>query len=493
MFSRMLRLVVPIAALGPMTGTAAAQRPGRQTAEQPAQPLPQCHLNHGSNFRLNGAQQYLERFQRSHLEEDRRRYINDARRVLTEAVQVGGADQLTLWYFFGQTYLALHDLIGADSSFHKVEALGDADCKRAVDRLRRSEYVPIQNAAVEQIQAQQLDSGLALYRRAHLIYRGEPRSFLNMANVFTQQDNTDSAVIYYRLGAATGDDPRGNDLRAAAFLNVARLLHRAGRFAAADTAYRIYLERKPRDMEALTSLASVLTSLNRPQEASAIADSILAHPDSLESFALFETGVALFRDRRYGLAARAFELGLQKNPYHRDAIFNLVNAYVAANDTVHGLPAAKRLVEADSMNRGSIRLLAAAYQRKGAGARVQDSILRSRRDTSAARFRRIYQAYADSTLRQLMRQDSLPWEITVSRFLPRDTTAIASGEVQNLQARPLHGFTLVLEFLGATGDVIAHENLEVPDLGPLGQAGSTYEFHLIANGRGILAYRYKTN
>jgi tetratricopeptide (TPR) repeat protein len=492
MFSRMLRLGAPLLALGLMVDTAAAQQPGRPGA-QPAQQQPQCHLSYRSNFRLNGAQQYLDQARRTRFEDDRQRHIVDAMRVLTEAAQAGGADQLTLWFFFGQTYLARHDLIGADSSFRKAEALGDADCRRAVGQLRRLEFVPLQNAAVEQIQAHQLDSGLALYRRAHLIYRDEPRSFLNMANVFTQQDNTDSAVIYFRLGIATGDDPRANDLRAAALLNVARLLHRAGRFAAADTAYRAYLERKPRDMEALTNLASVLTNLNRPEEAAAIFDSILAHPDSLPSFALFETGVALFRQDRYPMAARAFELGLEKNPFLRDALFNLVNTYVAANDTARALPAAKRLVAADSMNRGSIRLLAAAYQRMGAGARLQDSTRRARRDTSAARFRRIHQAYADSTLRQLMRQDSLPWEFTVSRFEPHDSTAVLRGVVQNLQERPLRAFTIVLEFVNATGDVLAHENLEVPELGPVGRTGDTYDFNLIASGRGILAYRYKTN
>ncbi len=486
MSSRMIGLVAPIAALALTVDLAVAQRPTPP-------PQPQCHLSYRSNFRLNGAQQYLDQVQRTRFDDDRRRHIADATRVLTEAVQAGGADQLTLWYFFGQTYVAQHDLVGADSSFGKVETLGDEDCRRAVDRLRRVEYVPLNNAAIEQIQAGEMDSALALFRRAHLIYRAEPSSFSNMASVFAGQEKVDSAVKYYQLAANAGDDPRRADLRTTALFNVARLLHRAQRWPAADSAYRAYLVRKPRDMEALTSLAAVLTNENRPQEAGAIYDSILAHPDSLESFALFETGVALFRQQRYQLAARAFELGLHKNPFHRDALFNLANTYVAASDTAHVLPAAKRLVAVDSMNRSSIRLLAAAYQRAGAGARVQDSILRSRRDTSANRYRRIYAAFADSTLRELQRQDSLPWEITVTHFEPRDTTAIFRAQVQNLQARTLRAFTLVLEFVDSAGTAITHENVEIPELTPLGGASVTYDINVIASGRGILAYRYKTN
>ena len=275
--------------------------------------------------------------------------------------------------------------------------------------------------------------------------------------------------------------------------NAARSLHRANRFAAADTAYREYLRRKPRDMEALSSLASVLMSLHREPEAGAIYDSILAHPDSLGSFELFETGVALFRQNRYPLAARAFELGLVKNPLYRDAIFNLANTYIAANDTARALPAAKRLVAVDPMNRNAIRLLAAAYQRVGAASRVQDSTLRSRRDTSANRFRRIAQAYGDSTLRALQRQDSLPWEFTVQRFEPRDSTAVIRGAVQNLQARQLAAFTVILEFVNTAGEVVTHENVEIPELGALGQPGSSYDFNIIASGSGILAYRYRSN
>lgn len=480
---RLLRLVAPIWALVLVVGAAAAQQPQQ----------PQCRLSYRGNFRLNGAQQYLDNAQRTRFDDDRQRHVGNALRVLTEAAGAGGADQLTLWYFFGQAYLYRHDLVAADSSFTRAEARADADCRRAIDRLRRNEYVPLQNAAVEQINAQQHDSALALLRRAHVIYRSEPSGYTNMAGVFAQQDNTDSAVIYYRLAAAAGNDPQRDNLRATALFNAARLLHRANRFAEADSAYRDYLRRKPRDMEALTSLASVLTSLNRTQEAGEIYDSLLAHPDSLGPFELFETGVALFRQNRFPLAARAFELGLERNPHYRDALFNLVNTYVASNDTAHLLPAAKRLVAEDPMNRNAIRLLASAYQRAGAGSRVQDSILRSRRDTSAARFRRIYQAYADSTLRALQQHDSLPWEINIVRFEPRDTTAAIRGQVQNLQTGQQRGFTLTLEFVNGAGDVVTREVVEIPDLGPLGEPGNSYDFNIIASGRGILAYRYRTD
>lgn len=439
----------------------------------------QCTLNFRSNFRLNGAQQYLAMIPASRFDDEKQRHLNDAARVLNEAVQSGGADPLTLWYFMGEIYGYRHDLIGADSAWRKVEAVGDAVCKRDIERRRRNEYVPVQQEAVAQLQAQHYDSALTLFRKAHRVFRGEPAGFVNMAYIFVQQDNTDSAVAYYRLAAHAGDDPQRAEVRVTALFNAARLLHRANRHAQAESAYRDYLRIKPRDMQALTGLAGVLTSLSRTQEAGAIYDSLLAHADSLESFDLFETGVALFRQAqalpaadtaartaRYQLAARAFETGLRKNPYYRDALYNLANTYVASNDTAKLLEAAQRLVAVDSMNRQAVTLLAAAYQRS--------------RNQAA-------------TLRTLQRRDSLPWEFSVQRFDPRDTTAAIRGAVQNLRSREQPPFNITLEFVNAAGEVVTRQVVEIPTLGPAGQPGMGYDFNVVASGRGILAYRYKVN
>jgi tetratricopeptide (TPR) repeat protein len=467
-----------------------------------AQATPQCrNLSYRSNFRLNGAQQYLSRAQTTSIESDKQRYVNDALRVLREAAGDRSADQLTLWFFFGQAYAHKHDLAGADSAFTKAEAIADPDCKREILRRRRNEWVPIQNLAVEQLQAENLDSALSLFRQGNVIYRSDPAAYQNMASIFIQREQLDSAVAYYRLAARTGDDPRHDDLRKTALSNAARALHRAERFADAEVAYREYLERYPNDMEARTDLAGVLTAQGKVAEAGAIYDELLANADSLNPFDLFEMGVALFRQaqqdsaqrrRKYELAAQAFEAGLRRNPHYRDALFNLANTYVALSDTARALPAARRLVAADPMSRNALRLLAAGYQRVAAGARVQDSVLRSRRDTTANRFRRIWQAYQDSTIRSLQQHDSLPWEFTAS-FAARDTTATIRGAVLNLQSRAQPAFRLTIEFLNGAGEAVATEVVEVPQLAALGEGGGQFDFNLQAAGRGIIAYRYRVN
>jgi hypothetical protein len=482
MASRCVRRIAPLVALTLFAGTAVAQ--------QASQAPPECrNLSYRSNFRLNGAEQHILAAAASKFDDDRRNRIADAQRLLEETARAGGADVATLWYLFGQMYLLKHDLVGADSAFTKVEAITDPECKRDIMRRRRNEWIPLQNAGVELMSAGNPDSALTVFRRGGIIYRGEPYAFLNMATIFVNRDQNDSAIFYFRAAAHSTDDRRSEEARQTALFNAARLLHRAAldsasiraeaqqrgvpdsavenaRLLLALAAYQDVLRMHPRDLPAQASLAGVLGSLHRTEEARAVYDSMLAHADSMSSFDLFEAGVALFRQQRYDLTARAIELGLTKNRCQRDALFNLANAHFAARDSVHLLDAARRLVAVDSMNRGSLRLLAVGLQKNGD---------------------------PQGTLRVLMKTDSLPWEITIVRFEGGDSTATVRGVVSNLQDKSLPGFRLTIEFVNAACEVVASQPVNVPDLNANTGAGASYDFSLTASGRGIVAWKYKTN
>jgi tetratricopeptide (TPR) repeat protein len=457
------------------------------TAVSAQQQPPECrNLSYRRNFRLNGAEQHIAQAGRSSYASDRDRQLGDAERLLRETVAAGGVDQATLWYLFGQFYLMKHDLIGADSAFSKTEALTDPECKQEIARRRRNEWVPLQNAGVQELNAGNADSALALFRRSNVIYRAEPYAFLNMATIFVSKDQNDSAIFYYRAAANSTGEPRFAEARATALFNAARLVHRGAsdsasvaaeaqrrgvadsavrneRLRAALDAYQDVLRLRPRDLQAQASLAAVLFDLHRTQEGQAVYDSMLAHADSMESLDLFDAGVVLFRQERYALAARAMELGLAKNRCYRDALFNLANTFLASRDSVHLLDAARRLVAVDSMSRQSLQLLAAALQRNG--------------DTQG-------------TLQILMRRDSLPWELTVLRFDLGDTTATLHAVVYNLQQKPMSGFKLKVQFVSGACEPIAEQVVEIPDLNPNGSPGASYDFTVTGSGRGILAYKY---
>lgn len=509
MVSRSLTLIAPIAALTIAVGSATAQQAS----------APECrHLDYRGNFRLNGAQQHIVQARATKYDDVRRSRISDATRLLTDAAKAGGVDPATLWYLFGQVYVLDHDLVGADSAFTKAENASDPDCKREVERERRNEWVPLQNAGVEQMNAGNMDSALALFRKSNGIYRTEPYSYLNMATIFYDRSTqgldsasiadeahhrgvpdsvvrkerltaSDSAIIYFKLAAHSTDDRKFDDARETALFNAARLVNRsaldtasvhaeaqrrgvpdsvvkAARLRESEAAYREVLQLRPRDLPAQASLAGVLTQLHREDEARTVYDSMLSHADSMDAFDLIDAGTALFRSHRFDLAARATELGLAKDRCFRDGLFNLANIYLAAKDTVKLLDVTRRLVAQDSMNRSSLQMLARAWQDAG---------------------------NKDSTLRVLQRAEALPWEMSVVRFEPGDSSATLHGMVTNLKSDTQKGFTLTVQFLNGSCGVVASQNVDLPDLSANGNAGQSYDFNLSASGRGIVAWKYATN
>ena len=465
------------------------------TAASAQEQAPECrNLRFRSNFRLNGAQQYITRARAASYPDQKQRALSDALRVLTEATRDGAADQTTLWYLFGQAYALRDDLVGADSAWTKAEAATDPECRRLIQRERSNLWVPLVQEGTNQMGQEHHDSAIAFFRRANLIFRDDPAAFINMASAFLAQEKTDSAIVYFRMASAAGDAPQRAEIRSTAAFNAARLAQRANQLPLAESLYRQYMRLNPTDVDGPTSLAGVLAGLGRTDDANRLYDSLLANSDSMTSFQIFDMGVALFRQQRTAQAAQAFEAGLRKNPHFRDGLYNLVNAYLSADDTARTLEAAKRLVAEDPHNRQSLRLLAGGYQRYTMGYDAQGRRAVQARDTATVRrVAPIIRAYQDSTLGVLMRADSLAWEINIARFEPRDSTAAIQGQVRNLLPRELADFTLVLEFVNGAGEVLATERVEIPALSQGGNPGSAYDFNLTASARGILAYRYRQN
>jgi hypothetical protein len=149
------------------------------------------------------------------------------------------------------------------------------------------------------------------------------------------------------------------------------------------------------------------------------------------------------------------------NPYYRDGLYNLVNTYLALNDSAKMLPVAQRLVTIDPMNRQSLRLLAFAHQRNG---------------------------HVDSTLHYLRIADStLIADVTVTQFEAGDQDATLKGVVANLRPTPTPPFKLVFEFLNTKGEVVATQMVDVPAIPP----EQSHAFEVKAAGPGIAAWRYR--
>jgi tetratricopeptide (TPR) repeat protein len=241
--------------------------------------------------------------------------------------------------------------------------------------------------------------------------------------------------------------------------------------------YGRFREVNPGDAQAMTRMADALDQAGREAEALAIYDSVLARADSMPPLDLFRAGVAMFEGERLDRAAQAFEAGLRRNPHYRDALYNLANTYLSMSnqaDSVKGptaatrkkelgekmAPVVERLVAIDPMNERVQQLRAAVYQLKD---------------------------MPDSTLAVLEFRQSMPFDVTISRFLPAGSGYDLRGLVTNRQDSTATMPPLVFEFLDANGGVVQTITVE----GKTIAGGELAPIAMAPVGEGIVAWRYR--
>ena len=492
----------------PVCILAAALAPAATHAQQIWLPAA-CDIKPG-NQQVNSGMQSLKSAFTTKFADQKAKDLKDAERVLTQAVTTGKQEKNpAAWYYLGRYDLMVQDLAGADSAFSKAQALAPT-CKEDIGLYRRQAWVPVFNAGVEAWQGGRSDSAIASFRRANQIYQGEPLGFLYLANLFVSGQQMDSAAKYFRLAFAAASDPKYARDRRDALFNVARVYHSAKRNDEAIAAYREYLAVYPNDIQGMASLAGLYMQTDRRDSATALYNRILEHTDSASADDLFGAAGAILSvippspdtaamdvdcakaakkktpaltarqvgarcapaaadtmrkfhalaDPQYSLVAKAYQAGLAKNPYSRDALYNLAGVSYMVGDSANVLPLAQRLYAVDPMNRSTLAKLAGGWQLKGK---------------------------KDSVLYYLTIADSLPVEITVSSFSPTEKGATLDGQMTNFRAKASPPLKIGFEFLDAKGNVVATQSQDVPTLDP----NASQEFKLKVEQPGVVAWRYK--
>lgn len=231
--------------------------------------------------------------------------------------------------------------------------------------------------------------------------------------------------------------------------------------APAIQAYRDFLAAYPDALDAATNLATLYGQSGREAEAAAVIDSLFAHARNLEADDLITSGQRLLGAGVRRAGTRALALGLEKNPYRRDALYYLATGYYTLDDSANLLPVAQRLVVLDPLNRNSLRLLAAGWDFRGR----RDSTLR-------------YLAVADSILTV---------DVGVSSFAPDSTGFALTALATNAKSAPSKPFRLVFEFLDARGQVAASQTTDIPAIPP----HSSHQIDLHVSGKTIVGWRYR--
>ena len=123
--------------------------------------------------------------------------------------------------------------------------------------------------------------------------------------------------------------------------------------AEAVVQFRKFLAVEPNDAQVKKAMASSLRLSGQAEEASKIESAMLTSAladGSATANDLMQMGVNLFQDKKYPEAADAFGKALEKEPYFRDALFNLANVYLAEKNGPKLVETAQKLLAMEPLN-----------------------------------------------------------------------------------------------------------------------------------------------
>jgi tetratricopeptide (TPR) repeat protein len=403
---------------------------------------------------------------------DKAAALTEAKQSLTTAIaQEAQANNAAAWYYLGRVALLQGDPIGADSSFTKALELAPS-CEIDIMQYRQNNWAILGQAGIEMQRKGDSDSALAMFRDASYLFRGLPHVYSNMGVVFANTNKMDSATVYFQkaLAIAEPDTALVEDRNAAA-LNLAIVYQRQNKHAEAVAILHKYLTWKPNDSDAKKALAQSFRAAGMVDSAEKVETAMVAefaktNLDSLDAQDLMSVGVAAFNAQKYADAATAFGKAVARNPWSRDARYNLANTYLALKDNEHLIAESSKLLEIEPMNADALRLLAAGQK----GLKQDDAVLK--------------------TAERLV---AMPFTVDVTAFqmgtagVKFSATAVGRNP-QDAAGKPLKVVptTLVFEFLDTTGNVIDTKEVTVP---PLAE-NTKHEIQLDAKGAGIVGWRY---
>src|SRR5881628_812817 len=241
---------------------AAQQQQQQQQAGRWADP--KCDLKPG-HFLVNQGYGFLKSATTTKFEDQRKKDLADAQRVLTQAVTGDQDKNPAAWYYLGRYYIMTDDPQGVDSAFRKAEAL-KPQCSVDIGLWRRYMWVPAFNAGIAAWQANNTDSAINSFRRANALMSSEPTGFKYSAILFYNAGQSDSAVVYFRRAAdVAATDAKFAQDRKDALYNLGRIQQSQQKLSEAEATYREFLKLYPNDPEIMAALGSTYMQLASKQ------------------------------------------------------------------------------------------------------------------------------------------------------------------------------------------------------------------------------------
>jgi tetratricopeptide (TPR) repeat protein len=436
---------------------------------------PDCGLKSG-HFKVSSGASYLKTGIETDVPDNQERALDSGEKVLLEAMQQNGqGNNAAAWYYLGRIYLQRGDLYGADTALARAEKLAPS-CAKEIDGYRQNAWVALIKGGSGFEEQKNLDSALALYNQAGVIFRKSPIPYYQAAAVYNQQGKPDSAAAAYGKAVAAGanaTDTTERKIRDRSAFNQGALLLNAQKHQEAAAAFEQYLKWVPNDNEAKRGLAAAYRGMGQADKAEALEQQIVAAGGTAAgaggagSTDLMNVGVNFYNDKKYAEAAEAFSKVATAEPHNRDALYNLANTYLALKDGPKLLATAQQLSAIEPLSENSLKLVGEGYKQSG---KVDDAV---------------------KTAEQVL---ALPVDVKVTDFATAaggaSLTATATGrEAQTAAGKPIPPapIALTVEFIDAKGTAVGSQDVQIPAL----DAGKTQEIKAAAQGAGIAAWRYK--
>ena len=522
-------------------GPLAAQQGGinlRLAEGQPAKYVPPLCPLKANNSKVDKAVGVLRKAHDAKTPAEKATLLADAKGQLVAAVAQDAATNAAAWYFLARIALLQGDPVGVDTAFTKAQELAPA-CEIDISQYRQNSWAKLGQAGVEMQRAGDFDSAMVQFRDATTLFRGLPHVYTNLGVMFAnlKPPKEDSAAVYFEkaLAIAQADTSLSDDRNAVA-QNLAIIYQRLNKNAEAIAMWRKYMgwkqeekkaradafrkagkadsaalvENAPPDAEAQKSLAAAFRAAGMVDSADALEAAIVGmyskmNLDSLDVQDLMSVGILAFNKSNYPDAEVAFARAVKRNPWSRDARYNLANSYFAmarsAGDSAEALrklakgkptdaqkalladtvkldaeakaantklvEEVTKLLEVEPLNEGNLRLLAQGQR----GLKLNDAVYKTAETLVALPFS------VEVTMFQ-MGQAGAKWAGEATGRSPMD----AAGKA--IKTVPI---TLVLEFIDLTGKVIDTKEVTVPVL----TDGQKHALEADAKGAGITGWRYR--
>jgi tetratricopeptide (TPR) repeat protein len=372
----------------------------------------------------------------------------------------------------------------ADSSFSIVEK-ASPECVPTILQWRQQKpWLNTLNAAINALNANQLDSAEILAKRSLLLDRRAPYAYSVLGSVAQNRKDATAANEYWKQTlAAAGTDTSYTDVRlktiyeiASAASDKADAATGTARRAAAKEAikpWQDYIAVANNDLllaDAVDNAGRMYVEAGDSASVPTIYAPMLANPSKYGELALVHAGVVATRGGHQADATKLFDAALAQNPYSRDAINDLAATYIQNNEFPKAFPLIDKLVAMDPSNPDNPLLYAFAYQGMYKGTKDK----------------KLQKIYTDSLVYWNNKSETAPVKLTVTEFTRRPTETMIGGSIEN-RGTTAKTYNLSIDVLDKSGNVIDTQTAAVGPVAPK----SSGKFRVTSTKGGAYGYRYK--